>query len=85
VAQARHRARSTRQDIFNAYVFACGSGGVAATRENRKVSWAGAPAPSASAALRDGAQTLATQGFVTQAAADRFRQLGDEFGIIAIP
>ncbi|MEO8905182.1 MAG: hypothetical protein ABI488_22105 [Polyangiaceae bacterium] len=70
--------------IFDAYVVACGTPTAPATCTGKLVSWTGSMAPVA-ASLRDASQSQATLGRVTQAAADRFRQLGDEFGISELP
>ncbi|HTQ05407.1 MAG TPA: hypothetical protein VMI54_16200 [Polyangiaceae bacterium] len=81
--------RWNMQEIFDAYVLACG-GAIdadhAAPCSHLDVSWAGDTTGKTPVfSLRDGAQTLVSSGEVSQAAADRFRQLGDDFGISNTP
>jgi hypothetical protein len=67
-------------NIFDAYIVACGRGPTTSAKScsGELVSWAG---NTTHASLLAGAQTLANEGFKTQAAADRFRTSGDTFGV----
>jgi hypothetical protein len=71
--------RWSMSDVFDAYVSTCGgSAATPASCTDRQVSWAGG---GSNFSLVSGVQSLATLGFKTQAATDRFQQLGDSFGV----
>jgi len=72
-------------EIFDAYVVACGTPSAPLTCRGKLVSWTGSTSAPVAASLRDASQSLATLGRVSQPAAARFRQLGDDFGISELP
>jgi hypothetical protein len=81
--------RWSMSNVFDAYITACGTNytpDLYASCEEKRVSWAGNNDPMAFAySLVGGAQGLVTGGYRSQAAADRFRQVGDEFGVSNLP
>ncbi|MGK3958976.1 hypothetical protein WMF38_38705 [Sorangium sp. So ce118] len=75
--------RWTMEDLFNAYIVACGGSTSTAERcTGMRVSWDGGPDH---VSLLAGADALAAGGFKSQAAAERFEALGDDFGVSNLP